>query len=115
MGIAIAVGLYGAGWLFEDTQYWLDAGAMTIWVGLLPLWLFCVAFVWRSDRIVLVDGFLIALVLFVVHVVVMWAIRDRLWDDHFGIAGMIAGAALAGWFLGRLLHTVIRWRRIQSE
>ncbi|MEM8861898.1 MAG: hypothetical protein AAGD96_26545 [Chloroflexota bacterium] len=114
-GIVIAFGLYGAGWLFEDTQYWLDTVAMTFWAGLLPLWLFGVAFVWRSKRMVLADGLLIALAEFVVHIVVIWAIRGRLWDDHIGIAGTIAGASLAGWLLGRLLHSTIRWRRIQPK
>lgn len=114
-GMAIAIGLYGAGWLFEDTRYWLNAVAMTVWVGLLPLWLLGVAFVWRSNRLVLVDGLLIALTVFITHIVIIWTVSGRLWDDHVGIAGMIAGASLAGWLLGRLLHSVIRWRRIQSE
>lgn len=115
VGIIVAFGLYVAGWLFEDTQYWLDAVAITIWVGVLPLWLFGVAFVWRANRMVLADGLLFALVTFLVHVVVIWAIRGRLWDDHIGIAGMVAGASLAGWLLGRLMHGFIRWRRIQSK
>ena len=115
VGIIVAFGLYVTGWLFEDTQYWLDEVAMTVWVGVLPLWLFGVALVWRSSRMVLADGLLIALVEFIVHAIVIWAIRGRLWDDHIGIAGMIAGASLAGWLLGRLLHGIIRWRRIQSN
>ena len=113
VGIAITIGLYVAGWFFEDTQYWLDEVAMTVWVGVLSLWLFGVAFVWRSNRVVLVGGLLIALVEFTAHVVIILAIRGRLWDDHIGIAGMVAGASLAGWLLGRLLHAIIRWWRIQ--
>jgi len=115
VGIVVAIGLYGVGWLFEDTQYWLNEVAMSIWIGVLPLWLFGVALVWRANRTVLADGFLIALTEFIIHIIVIWAIRGRLWDDHIGIAGMVAGASLAGWLLGRLLHSVIRWRKIQSK
>ncbi len=115
VGIVIALGLYVVGWFFEDTQYWLDEVAMTVWVGVLPLWLFGVAFVWRSDRMVLAGGLLVALVEFVAHIVIILVIRGRLWDDHVGIAGIVAGASLVGWLLGRLLHGIIRWRRIQSR
>ena len=115
VGIVMALGLYATGWLFEDTQYWLDETAMTVWVGVLPLWLLGVAFVWRSNRTVLAYGFLVALVEFVAHNTIIVAIRGRLWDDHVGIAGIVASASMVGWLLGRLLHGIVRWRRVQSR
>lgn len=42
---------------------------------------------------------------------VIWVIRGDLWDDHVGIAAMVAGASLIGWMLGRLLHGIIRLRK----
>jgi hypothetical protein len=115
VGLLLALGLYVIGWTLEDTDYWLDARAMLVWVGLLPLWLLGVALMWRSDRMVLAYGLLLALGEFIAHVAVIFTIRGNLWDDHVGIAGLVAGASLAGWLLGRLLHGVLRWRRIRSR
>jgi hypothetical protein len=108
------LGLYLIGWLFEDLTYWLEDEAVFIWVVLLPLWLFLSALVWRSERRGWTAGLVLALPMFTAHVFVIWLIRGRLDDDHFGIAAMVAGAALLGWLLGRGLHHGIRWRRTRT-
>ena len=115
VGALIAFILYIVGWFFEDTQYWLDETAMTIWIGALPLWLFVITLVWRSSRGMLVGGLVISLIVFVTHVAIILMIRGRLWDDHIGIAVVVAVASLIGWFLGRLVHSIIRWRRAQPR
>ena len=113
--LVLALGLYVVGWFLEDTQYWLDERAMLIWVGILPLWLFGVALMWRSNRMVLGVGLLLALGEFIAHVAVIFTIRGSLWDDHIGIASLVAGTSLAGWLLGRVLHAVLRWRSVRSR
>ncbi len=111
IGAIISFVLYLFGWFFEDTDYWLDEKAMIIWVGILPLWLFGVAFFWRTIRKVAFLGLVFSVVEFIVHISVILVIRGNLWDDHVGIAAMVAGASLIGWLLGRLTHGIIRSRR----
>lgn len=111
-GVVITFILYLLGWFFEDTHYWLNSTAMTIWVGIIPLWLFGVALFWNVNRRVMFVFLPFSLVVFVVHMAVIWAIRGNLWDDHVGIAAMVSGASLFGWVLGRLLHGIIRLRKV---
>jgi len=113
-GLTITFLFYVLGWFFEDKQYWLNETAMLIWVGIMPLCLFGIALLWRVDRKVMVYGLVISLVVFLIHLAVIWAIRGNLWDDHVGIAAMVAGSSFAGWLLGRLVHIMIRLRKIME-
>ena len=115
MGALTTAILYVLGWLFEDRQYWLDEKALWIWVGAIPIGLFCIAFLWRANHKVVMIGFAVSLVVFLAHISVIWIMRGSLWDDHVGIASMIAGASLAGWLLGRLGHGMVRWRNINVK
>jgi hypothetical protein len=110
VGIAITLVLYGFGWLFEDQQFWLNETAMLIWVLVMPLTLFVIAILWRVTRKDMLFGLAYSLVVFLVHIIIIWAIRGELWDDHYGIAAFVACSSLAGWVLGRLGHGIIRWR-----
>ncbi len=109
-GAVIALMLYILGWFFEDTQYWLNETAMLIWAGIMPLWLFGIALLWQASRKIAWYGLGISLVVFLGHILMIWIIRGNLWDDHVGIAGMVASTSLVGWLLGRLAHRMIRWR-----
>ncbi len=104
---------YGMGWFYEDTEYWLDDAAIGLWAAALPGWLFLTALGWRAGRGEWLSGIAYATFLFVIHLGVMAFIDRRIQDDHVGIAAMFAGAALAGWLLGRLLHITLRrtWAR----
>lgn len=107
--------LYFAGWIFENTDYWLDERAMSIWVGALPLWLVVWGGIWRSRRRVIPIGFAISGAIFLMHVMIMKAIRGHLWDDHYGIAAIVAVTSLLGWILGRMIHGAVRWNKIQPR
>jgi len=111
-GLLIGLGVYLVGWLFEDTRYMLADTAVAIWIGAVPLVLLLAAALWRASRPVWWYGVILAAVIFAFHLGVMRAlIHHRLWDDHYGIAGMVAGAAGGGWLLGRVVHLIIRrWR-----
>ena len=113
-GIMAAV-LYAVGWLFEDQHYWLEEKALVAWMGILPLWLFFIAFLWRVNRRVVFHGLVISIIIFLSHIIVIWQIQGYVWDDHVGIAAMIAAGSLVGWLLGRLLHAVIRWRKVHEK
>jgi hypothetical protein len=115
LGVTITIALYILGWLFEDHQYWLNDTAMLIWVGILPICLFGFALLWRVTRKVMWYGLVISLMVFLLHVFVIWVIRGNLWDDHIGIAAIVAGPSLAGWLLGRLGHGIIRWRNSRVQ
>ena len=114
-GVTITFLFYVLGWFFEDQQYWLNKTAMLIWVGIMPLCLFGIALLWRVARKVIVYGLIISLVVFLMHLAVIWAIRGDLWDDHVGIAAMVASSSFAGWLLGRLVHGIIRWRNARVQ
>ncbi len=112
LGILVAAGLYALGWSLEDTRYWLDARAMTVWIGLLPLWWAGLAFLRRSSRRLAWLVLPLAAILFTLHLgLIAWIRGGHLWDDHFGIAAMVAAASAGGWLLGRLGHAAVRrWR-----
>ena len=114
-GLTITLVLYVLGWFFEDPQYWLNEKAILIWVGIIPMWLFSVALLWHAYRKVVLYALVISLVVFLVHMIVIWIIRGSLWDDHVGIAALVAGSWLAGWILGRLVHGIIRWRNARVQ
>ncbi len=103
-------GLYWWGWRFEDTQYWLDTRAMLVWTLALPIWLAAVACAWRTWWGAWL-GIGLGVVIFGTHLGVMVALDGHFFDDQAGIAAMIAGAGLAGWTLGRVLHGAIRRAR----
>ena len=110
--------LYGAGWFLEDTTYWLDDRAITVWAVLLPLWLCAWAAAWRAPRRGWLPGFLIAATMFAFHMAIPWLLRNRLNDDLVGIGAAFAAGALAGWLVGRIIHFCLRWgraRRHRSE
>jgi len=116
--IAAAIGalvLYLIGWFFEDTQYFLATEAMIIWVGILPLWLLGAALVWQTRQQVWWLGVGISILILLLHTAIPSFIRGRFNDDYLGIASMFAGAALAGWLLGRWLHWGIRLLRFRSD
>jgi hypothetical protein len=115
LGITIALGLYILGWLFEDKQFWLNETAMLIWVGIMPITLFVFALLWRENRKVLLSGLVFSVVIFFVHLLIIWIIRGNLWDDHVGIAAIVACSSLAGWLLGRIGHRIIRWRKTRGN
>lgn len=115
MGVTVTIVLYVLGWFFEDQQFWLNETAMLIWVGIIPIFLFGVALLWRVTRKVMLYGLAISLMVFLMHVFVIWVIRGDLWDDHVGIAAIVAGSSLAGWLLGRLGHGMIRWRNTKVQ
>jgi len=117
IGIIIITVLYVLGWFFEDKQYWLNGKALFIWVGIMPMCLFGVALLWQVTRKVMLYGLVFSLVVFLLHIFVIWKIRGNLWDDHYGIAAIVAGSLLAGWTLGRVGHRIIRLRnaRMQKE
>jgi hypothetical protein len=108
------LGIYFTGWLFEDLAYWLEDKAVFIWVVILPLWLFLTALSWQTDRRAWTAGLVLAIPIFAMHIFVIWLVRGRLNDDHFGIAAMVAGTSLLSWILGRVLHHGIRWRTMRS-
>ena len=114
-GVVIAFILYALGWWFEDTTYWLNATAMTIWVGIMPLWLFGVALLWKATGRAVLIGLAWACLVFAIHILVIWVIRGNLWDDHVGIAGLIAGASLISWMIGRLGHSIIRLKNARTN
>lgn len=104
--------LYVLGWFFEDTQYWLNKTALTIWVGIIPVILFVVSLFWSTERKVIYIGFGLTSAIFIVHILVIWMIRGDLWDDHVGIAAVVAGAMLISWTFGRALHAIFRLRNL---
>ena len=108
LGLAGAAALYALGWRFEDTRYWLDARAVAVWAGALPLWLAVVAGGWRGRKAVLA-GVALAVSVFAVHLAATWFVAGRLQDDYVGIAAAYGAAALAGWLLGRLVRKLIRF------
>ena len=111
---AIALVIYAIGWVFEDTQYWLDDRAIAVWAGILPFWLCIAAFFWRPRWGGWLAGFLFAIPIFAVHTAIPCAIRGRIQDDYVGIAAMFAGAVLGGWLLGRIFHSIVHWARRRS-
>ncbi|MGD8759993.1 MAG: zinc ribbon domain-containing protein [Anaerolineales bacterium] len=111
VGLAGATLLYALGWKFEDIRYWLDLKAALIWAGALPAWLLLVAFLWRPKRLGWPAGLAFAVTIFLLHLAIMFALRRRLNDDQVGIAALYAGAALAGWLLGRASHYLARRSR----
>ena len=115
LGIVGALVLYTTGWFFEDTQYWLDEKAMLIWGVAIPVWLGLVGTVWQSAHNGWLLGIVVALPIFVIHLIVMWVIRGQLNDDYVGIAAIFSGLVLAGWILGRLTHLLIRKARIRDN
>ncbi len=115
MTVTITLVLYTLGWFFEDPQYWLNETTMLIWVGMIPIWLFSAALLWRTILNTILYALVASLVVFLMHILVIWAIRGNLWDDHLGIAALVAGSWLAGWLLGRLAHGLIRWRNIRDQ
>ncbi len=112
LGGLVAVSLYALGWSWEDTRYWLDGRAVAVWLGLLPLWWAGIAFLRRSSRRLVWFAFPLAAILFALHLGLIARIRGgHLWDDHVGIAAMVAVASAGGWLLGRLGHAAVRrWR-----
>ena len=115
VGVTITMVLYVLGWFFEDQQYWLNETAMLIWVGIMLMCLFGFSLLWRVARKGMMYGFVISIVIFLMHMLVIWVIRGDLWDDHIGIAAMVAGSSFAGWLLGRLVHEMIRWRNSRVQ
>ena len=112
LGILVAAGLYALGWFWEDTRYWLDGRAMAVWLGLLPLWWGGIAFLRRSSRPLAWLALPLAALLFALHLgIIAWIRGGHLWDDHVGIAAMVAAASAGGWLLGRFGHAAVRrWR-----
>ena len=113
--VSITSLLYGLGWFFEDPQYWLNETAVLIWVGIIPIWLFCVALLWQVHPKTTWVPIVGSLVVFLTHITVIWAIRGNLWNDHVGIAALVAGSWLAAWLLGRLAHGIFRWRNTRRQ
>ena len=105
--------LYLIGWLLEDRQYLLAANAVIVWAGILPLWLFMSAAIWRTARVVWPAGVAIAALIFLLQLGLTIIIKGRFNDDYAGIAAMFAGFALAGWLAGRWLHLGIRLIRLK--
>ena len=114
VGAVVAALLYAAGWLLEDTRYWLAEEAAAVWGVALPAWLFLVALSWRARWGGWLTGFAVAIPVLALHLGIMWLIEGRLNDDDVGISAMFAGAALAGWLLGRLVHYVVRRARARA-
>ena len=114
VGAVVAALLYAAGWLLEDTRYWLAEEAVAVWGVALPAWLFLVALSWRARWGGWLTGFAVAIPVLALHLGIMWLIEGRLNDDDVGISAMFAGAALAGWLLGRLVHYVVRRARARA-
>ena len=115
LGLGLAAAIYAIGWWFEDTEYWLDTRAVVTWTVLLPLWLALVVFAWRPRWGQWFLGIGFALAVFAAHVGVMAVIEGRLNDDDFGISGMVAGAAFAGWCVGRILHIAVVRSRARAR
>ncbi len=111
-GGLVAAGLYALGWSLEDTRYWLNGRAVAVWLGLLPLWWAEIAFLRRSSRRLAWLALPLAASLFALHLgIIAWIRGGHLWDDHIGIAAMVAVASAGGWLLGRLGHAAVRrWR-----
>jgi len=114
-GLIITAALYGIGWFFEDPKYWLNDTAMLIWVGILPVWVFSIAFLGRVKRKFSFYTLIISLAVFLIHMGVIWTIRGNLWDDHVGIAALVGGSWFAGWLLGRVAHRMMRWRNSRKR
>lgn len=93
--------LYGLGWFYEDTRYWLDTRAVLIWSVALPLWLAAGGGLFRLAPL---GGFLLGLtmgvVVLLVHTVVMTLVDGHFNDDHLGISALYGGACWLGWSLG---------------
>ena len=51
--------LYFVGWIFENTEYWLNNNAVAIWGFGMPLWICVFAVLWRAHRGVWFWGLLI--------------------------------------------------------
>ncbi|MCB0033848.1 MAG: hypothetical protein KDE51_07510 [Anaerolineales bacterium] len=110
----VALLIYLIGWGYEDTEYWLSTASIVIWGVLLPLWLLLMALIWRPKWGEWLLGLAFAVPVFVFHVLAASIIDGRLNDDLVGIGAMYAGAALAGWLIGRGLHLVIKRSRAQG-
>ena len=110
----IIFGIYMLGWSFEDPEYWLDEKAILIWMGLMPLVLLAAALIWSTKQRAVLLGLVNSALLFIVHLIIIWSIQGSLWDDHVGIAAMVASGAFAGWTIGRLAHKIIRWRKMKK-
>jgi len=111
----IIFGVYMLGWFFEDLEYWLADQAILIWMGLMPVLLLIAALVWKTNRKTLLIGLANSGLLFLLHLLIIWSIRGSLWDDHIGIAAMVAAGSFTGWLLGRLGHLLIRWKKAQEQ
>jgi hypothetical protein len=108
-----AIIIYIIGWFFEDTVYWLDTTAVVIWAGVLPLWMLAFSYTWRTSKGQWYPGLLFSILLFLIHLSIMWVIDRYIYDDSVGISAEFAGAALGGWILGRLLH--IAAQRVRAK
>jgi len=101
--------LYGLGWVFEDTRYWLDTRAVILWGGVLPLWLV----LWggllgRRPLAGFLTGLGLALGVLLVHTLAMTLVDGHFNDDHLGISALYGGACLLGWLLGWGIRQGIR-------
>ncbi len=104
-GAGVAFALYVTGWTQENLRYWLDDTALTIWLGVLPAWLCAFALLWRTRVRAAYLGVPLFAGVFGAHLALIRVLGGRpLWDDHVGIALMVAGAVTAGWLLGRWLR-----------
>jgi ribosomal protein L40E len=109
LNIAGIIIIYTLGWFFEDKQYWLDTTATLIWAVPLPLWIVVMTFYWFRPRGTLITGFIIGIVLFAAHFLLILSYENwHVNDDYIGIAAMFAGIALGAWILGRILHHMAR-------
>ena len=109
--IGAVLAVYATGWFFEDTAYWLARTAIIVWAFALPLILLLLGITWRIRTFGWLYGLAFAVPIFLIHLGIMGLIDGRVQDDHVGIAAMFAGAAFAGWLIGRALHTIIVLRR----
>jgi hypothetical protein len=114
VGILGGLLLYTAGWMLEDTVYWLRTEAVALWAVALPSWLCMTAFTWRPRWGEWLIGFALSVPIFIVHLGLMWSVRDHLNDDYIGISAGFAVAALVGWVVGRLLHALVRRSRARG-
>lgn len=107
------LGLYGLGWKYEDTRYWLDSRAMTIWVGLLPLCLFLLSVSLRGNRFTIIPGIALSVTITFFHLSVVFLVRGSINDDMLGISLIVGGGVIMAWLAGRLVHRIVRYRRVK--
>ena len=107
-GLALTVFIYGFGWMYEDTQYWLNTNAMIVWSGLLPAWLLFFASILHGSTGRLSLGIVTGLTISLLHMAIMYLLRGRINDDMAGISIFIGALSLSAWITGRLIHRYIR-------